>query len=109
MSRRILLSLAAMLAAASATGCGGRYTILSVPAISMTQTTFDAGYRATPGPHVEARYCSGDDPVVSKDNAVGLIDEAVAKAQKQSGATYIADAVISREDDCVVVAGTAMR
>jgi hypothetical protein len=104
MSRLTLLVLAI-----AATGCAGRYTILTVPAISMTKTTFEAGYKPTPGPHVSAQYCSGDKPVVSQDDNVGLIDEAVMKAQQQSGATYIADAVISRQDDCVIVEGTAMK
>ena len=104
MSRLALLALTACIA-----GCAGRYTILTVPAISMTTTTFAAGYRGTPVGHVEAKFCSGDTPVVSKDDNVGLIDEAVMKAQQQSGATYIADAVISRQEDCVFVAGTAMK
>ena len=104
MSRLAFLVLATL-----ATGCAGRYTVLSVPAISMTKTTFEPGYQATPGPHVSAQYCSGDKPIVSQDDNVGLIDEAVMKAQQQSGATYIADAVISRDGDCVIVEGTAMK
>jgi hypothetical protein len=90
-------------------GCAGRYTILTVPAISMTNAAFDPSYRAAPGPRVEAKFCSGDDPIVSKDDHVGLIDEAVMKAQQQTGATYLSDVVIAREDECVVVTGTAMR
>jgi hypothetical protein len=105
--RRSTLCAAAL--ALFATACSGRYTILAVPAISMTNTTFAPAYRGTPGPRVEARYCSGDDPVASKDDHVGMIDEAVLKAQRQTGAAYLADVVIAREDDCVVVQGTAMR
>jgi len=101
--------LAPLALAACVAGCAGRYTILTVPAISMTTTTFAAGYHGTPGAHVEAKFCSGDTPVISKDDSVGLIDEAVMKAQQQSGATYIADAVISRQEDCVFVVGTAMK
>jgi hypothetical protein len=100
----LLLALASFIA-----GCSGRYTLLAVPAISMTSTTFPPGYRAAPGPRVEAKFCTGDKPVASKDDNIGLIDEAVMKAQQQTGATYLADVVISREDDCVVVDGTAMR
>jgi hypothetical protein len=80
MSRTTLLALAATAAlGTAATGCAGRYTLLSVPAISMTNTTFDAGYHATPGPHVQAEFCHGDKPVVSQD------------------------------DHCVIVEGTAMK
>jgi hypothetical protein len=91
-------------------GCNApRYTLLTVPAISMTQPSFTAGYQAQPGERVDVAYCRGDDPLVSKDENVGLIDEAVMKAQKQTGATYISDVTISQKDDCVTVEGTAMK
>jgi hypothetical protein len=95
--------------AVASVGCAGRYTILTVPAISMTTASLDPSYRPTPGARVEAKFCDGDDPILSKDGHVGLIDEAVMKAQQQSGAAYLSDVVIAREDECVVVTGTAMR
>ena len=86
----------------------GRYAILTVPAVSMTNTSVEASAKGTPAGHVEAKYCPGDDSS-SKDGNVGLIDEAVLKAQKQSGATYLTDVTVSREGSCVIVEGMAMK
>jgi hypothetical protein len=91
------------------TGCAAsRQTILTVPAVSMTTPSTEVGYSAQPGEKVSAEYCQGDDPVTSNDKNVGLIDEAVMKAQKKSGAAYISDATISQKGSCVMVEGTAM-
>jgi hypothetical protein len=96
-------------AAATALGCNNRYTILSVPAVSMTTPSLAAGTALQPAGRVEAQYCVGDDPVVSKDDNVGLIDEAIAKAQQKSGAQYISDVTISQDATCVFVEGMAMK
>jgi hypothetical protein len=40
---------------------------------------------------------------------VGLIDEAVMKAQQQSGARYLSDVTIYREGSCVIVDAMAMK
>jgi len=88
-------------------GCSARYTILTVPAVSMTNSSFATP--GTPGAKVEATYCQGDAPIVSKDLNVGLIDEVVMKAQQKSGATYLSDVVISRDGSCLVVEATAMK
>jgi hypothetical protein len=92
-----------------AAGCSSHYKILSVPAMSMTVPSIPPGTTATASGRVEAEYCPGDDPVVSKDSNVGLIDEAVAKAQQQSGAKYLSDVTISRDGNCIFVEGTAMK
>jgi hypothetical protein len=104
-----LLWAAAAAAALATTGCSNRYTILSVPAVSMTTPSLPEGSSVTPAGKVEAQYCQGDDPIVSKDNNVGLIDEAVAKAQQQSGAKYLSDVTIQQDASCVYVDGTAMK
>lgn len=90
-------------------GCASRQTILTVPAVSMTHDSTPDGVHSSPAGHVEAEFCEGDDPLVSRDKNVGLIDEVVMKAQKQSGATYISDVTISQKGDCVMVEGTAMK
>jgi hypothetical protein len=95
--------------AACAMGCSAHYKILSVPAMSMTVPSVPPGSAATAAGRVQAQYCRGDDPVVSKDANVGLIDEAVAKAQQQSGAKYLSDVTVSGDGDCVYVEGTAMK
>lgn len=100
---------ALLLAALCSTACSYRYTILTVPAISATNASFEADFKATKGPKVNVEYCQGDDPIVSHDNNIGLIDEAVAKAEKQAGAQYLKDVVISRDGSCVAVEATAMK
>jgi hypothetical protein len=75
----------------------------------MTRPSTEAGHVAQPGEKVNAEFCQGDDPITTTDRNVGLIDEAVMKAQKQSGADYIADVTISQKGGCVMVEGTAMK
>ncbi len=103
---KALLMLAGVLVA---TGCSAHYAVLTVPAVSMTEASAESGTSATAAGHVESKYCPGDDSLTSKDNNVGLIDEAVMKAQKQSGADYLTDVTVYRDGRCVVVEGTAMK
>ncbi len=103
---KALLMLAGVLVA---TGCSAHYAVLTVPAVSMTEPSVAPGTAATPAGHVESKYCPGDDSLTSQDHNVGLIDEAVMKAQKQSGADYLTDVTVYRDGKCVVVEGTAMK
>ena len=103
---KALLVLAGVLVA---TGCSAHYAVLTVPAVSMTEPSIEGASSATPAGHVESKYCPGDDPLTSQDHNVGLIDEAVMKAQKQSGADYLTDVTVYRDGRCVVVEGTAMK
>lgn len=96
-------------ALALVTGCSAHYKILSVPAMSMTVPSVPEGSAATAAGRVQSQFCTGDDPVVSKDANVGMIDEAVAKAQQQSGAKYLSDVTVSGDGNCVYVEGTAMK
>ena len=89
--------------------CASRHTILTVPAVSMTRSSIDSNHAAQPGERVSAEYCKGDDPITSNDPNVGLIDEAVMKAQKQSGAEYLGDVTITQKGSCVMVEGVAMK
>jgi hypothetical protein len=98
-----------LLGMAVALGCSSRYTILAVPAVSMTTPSLPAGTKGTPAGRVEAHYCTGDTPIVSKDDNVGMMDEAIMRAQQQSGASYLSDVTIQRDSDCVYVEGMAMK
>ena len=89
--------------------CATRQTILTVPAVSMTQPSVDPNHAAQPGDKVKAEYCQGDDPITTDDHNVGLIDEAVMKAQRESGAEYLSDVTISQKGSCVMVEGVAMK
>src|SRR5512145_932419 len=102
-----LLALGLLLTASACTS--PKYTILTVPAVSMTRPSMEAGKTATRGDKVSSRYCQGDDPITSTDQNVGLIDEAIMKAQKDSGAEYLSDVVISRQENCIVVDAVAMK
>jgi hypothetical protein len=93
----------------AALGCSGRYTILSVPAVSMTTPSLPPGTKASPAGRVEARYCTGDTPIASKDDIVGMMDEAILRAQQKSGAAYLSDVTIQRDGDCIYVNGMAMK
>jgi hypothetical protein len=76
----------------------------------MTDASTPEGAQATKGERVSAEYCEGDDAIASPgDRNVGLIDEAVMKAQKQSGAAYLADVTVSQKGGCVTVEGIAMK
>jgi hypothetical protein len=89
--------------------CATRQTILTVPAVSMTRPSVAPDHVVQPGNKVTAEYCQGDDPITSNDANVGLIDEAVMKAQRESGAEYIGDVTISQKGSCVMVEGVAMK
>ncbi len=90
-------------------GCASRYAILTVPAASMTHSSFEAGHTATEIGPVTAKFCQGDTPLSSQDHNVGLIDEVILKAEKQSEASYLKDVTILRDSSCVVVEATAMK
>lgn len=90
-------------------GCSARYAVLTVPAVSMTNPSFQSAKPGMPAGHVESTYCRGDDPITSQDKNVGLVDEAVMKAQKESGAAYLTDVTVYRDGSCIVVEATAMK
>jgi hypothetical protein len=108
-SLRLAAAAAAALAVPALSGCSAHYTILSVPAVSMTAPSLPPGTAATPAGRVTSEFCPGDDPGVSHDDNVGLIDEAVARAQQKSGAQYLSDVTIASDGMCVYVDAMAMR
>lgn len=93
-----------------ALACAPRETILTVPAVSMTHPAAPEGKALKPAGRIEAEYCKGDDSEQSKgEQNIGLIDEAVLKAQRESEAVYLSDVTISQQGSCVLVEAMAMR
>ena len=93
-------------------GCAFRGLILSAPSISAT--AIPGNMKGTMAradmKEVEGIYCVGDKPQLSKDNNVGLIDEAVYDAQLKSRSKYLKNVSIYLEKksfspQCVVVRG----
>ena len=105
------LGLGLVLASAFLGGCADMcqsYLLVQMPAVSMGMRA-SQGQRATALGPVNAKFCYGEPPFVSQDGTVGLIDEAIAKAERQTGASYIADARFTQSCGCMVLDGTAMR
>ena len=99
-----------LLVAATLGACASRETVLTVPAVSMTNPSLKAGKSVAPAGRVQAEYCEGDDSLLSDgDNNIGLIDEAVVKAERDSGAVYLSDVTVTRKGDCVSVDAIAMK
>ena len=102
------LLMGTLLAALAAAGCCESYLLVQAPAVSMSIRSSD-GQAAVPLGPVAVRYCQGDKPISSQTLMVGMMDEAIAKAQQQTGASYISDARFTVECACMVLEGTAMR
>jgi hypothetical protein len=100
-----------VIASALVSGCAGRcesYLLVQMPAVSMGMRA-SQGQRATAIGPVNVKFCYGEPPLVSQDATVGLMDEVIAKAEKQTGASYIADARFTDSCGCMILEGTAMR
>jgi hypothetical protein len=94
--------------------CAQKQLILTTPAVSMTNYSFPAGQKFTPAGDVKSQFCAGmfshDKTEASGDESnIGFMDELVAKAQKESGAVYIANASFFIEGQCLDLEGTAMK
>jgi hypothetical protein len=85
--------------------------VLSTPAVSMTDTSFEAGRHFASTQEVKSRFCVGDDAISSsKDESnIGFMDELVLRAQKESGARYISNAQFFAQGNCMLLEGTAMK
>ena len=91
-------------------GCGGsRQSLVNLPAVSMSTKGMEAGATAEKIGPVSAEFCTGDDAISTTDSNVGLMDEVIARAEQQSGASYIADAQFSTKGSCIYLDGTAMK
>jgi hypothetical protein len=85
--------------------------VLSTPAVSMTNNSFEPGAKFTPAGDIKSQYCMGDDAMTSsKDESnIGFMDELVYRAQKDTGAKYIANAQFFHQGNCMLLEGTAMK
>ena len=94
-----------------AAGCARRVPLVGVPAASMKTKYLKKGSDGEEIGPVKAEFCEGDDSITSDDSdyQVGLMDEALAKAEKESGADYLKDVQFFSDGDCVSVEGTGMR
>jgi hypothetical protein len=92
-------------------GCATPKTlILATPAVSNTNTSFDPAMKFTDGGEVKSQYCRGDDATTAGgDSNIGLMDEVISIAQKQSSAKYIANAQFFAQGSCVLLEGNAMK
>jgi len=103
--------IAILLVCAVATQCTSRQTILTLGAISMKKTSIDKKGKEIG--KITAQYCKGDPSLSDNpdDSNVGMIDEALLKAEKKSQATYLTNVkVIGLSDSgtyCIEIQGLA--
>jgi hypothetical protein len=97
---------------AGITACATPKTlVLSTPAVSMTNNAFESGAKFTPVGEIKSQYCMGDDAISSpkEDSNIGFMDELVMRAQRDSGAKYIANAQFFHQGNCMLLEGTGMK
>ena len=88
-------------------GCSHRVKILDVGAVSMSKYHLKKGQTATEKEmEAEGRFCP--DPF-NQQGQIGMMDEAIKDAQKNSKADYLTNVTVYREGNCVVVTGTPMK
>lgn len=89
------------------TSCAHKQKILDASAVSMTHNSLDAGQNLVEIGEVESEFC----PSAMNDKGdIGLLDEAIAAAQKKSGADWITNASFWRDmSGCISVTGTGKK
>lgn len=93
-----------------ATGCStARKHVLSAQLVSMTHSQVPEDYRLKRISIADESFCEDDKPIYNSGKVVGLVDQAILKAQKKHKATHLADVSIFIEEDCGVISGTAVR
>jgi hypothetical protein len=88
--------------------CATRQHVLSVAAISMTETSKDPAFKTEKLGAIEAEYCQ-DSYSATTGKDIGLIDEAVKKAQVQAHADVLENVDVYKSANCVIVSGTAVK
>lgn len=86
-----------------------RQPLLSTPAVSMTHDSVPVGKPAKAMGKVTSRFCPGDKSVLDRGDQTGLMDEVIAKAQREKDASYISGANFYLQGTCMVLEGEAMR
>ena len=110
--RNYKIEFVALILAATFSSCAMQKTLLlSTPAVSMSEASFESGKKYSPAGEIQTRYCKGEDPLSSpkSEQNVGMMDEVVYRAQKESGARYIANAQFFNQGNCMLLEGTSMK
>lgn len=95
-----------------AAGCSStpaRKRVFSVPVVSMTHSRIPSGYKIKVGRAISTRFCKGDAPVVETGQTVGMIDQAIHKAQIEHNATHLYDVLVMQEKSCFVLEALAVQ
>jgi hypothetical protein len=93
------------------TGCAtAKYVELSTGAVSMTEYSLPADYKAQSIGPVEVQFCIGDKKHSRDDDSnIGLMDELILKAQTETNAKYLTNATFFTKGRCMILEATAMR
>ena len=89
------------------TSCAHKVKVLDASAVSMTHTSVEANQNLVEVGEIESEFC----PDAFKDKGqIGLLDEAILRAQKKSGADWIMNASFWRDGNgCISVTGTGKK
>jgi hypothetical protein len=103
-------ALATVFVAAAVSACTMK--IFEAPIISMTQKDPPSKEIGEAG-EVTGKYCTGDPPITTKSDTIGLIDEATLQAQRKHKVEWIGDAVYMKKigffaPTCVTVSGRGL-
>ena len=90
-------------------GCASRQALFTMPSVSMTETAPVRSKMGTELGPVSTSFCSGDQATSAKGNSVGLIDEVIAKAQKEKNASFIKNAQFFQNGSCIELEGVAVK
>lgn len=75
-------------------GCASRVQLLDAEIVSMSSDKMP-GSGAKKGVQVESKWCRSEEPFIpAEDRVYGLIDQVIAKAEKEAGASYLANVSI---------------
>lgn len=106
---KVLFLVACALSSMAAACTSARESLVTLPAVSMSESTLNPAKMGTDLGPVTARYCAGETPNVAKTSKVGLLDEVTHLAQAEKKASYIMDAQYFRQGNCVILEGKAVR
>jgi len=101
--KKISLAIAGL---ALVSGCTMKQKIMDVAVVSMTRSSLPAGATLKETGDVSGKFCSDQ---FNDKGQIGLFDEAIKQAQKQSGTDFITNASFFSEGSCVTVEGTGQK
>ena len=95
--------------AALASGCAMRTKVLDVQAVSMTRPSLGPGETLRETGPVKGEFCADSMRDAKRGVAVGLMDEAVKRAQEEHKVDFITNATFYSSGSCMIVEGTGQR